>query len=380
MNERMSLDNRWTNLLDQLREGGRYRRLEAPRGIDLSSNDYLGHGRESPPSSKLAGSGMASRLVSGHQVIWAAVESELARWHGCEAALIFPSGYVANEGLLATILEPEDFLASDELNHASIVDGARLSRAEKFIFRHNDLDHLEQGLRGAARHRRSERQLFVVTESLFGMDGDLTPLVEIVELCQRYEAHLLVDEAHATGCFGPEGAGRVAEARLRPGVLATVHTGGKALGVPGAYVCGSAMLRDLLINRCRHFIFTTALPAALGDWWLNAIRRSRANDHGRRQLHQRAGHFRAELARHGVAALGSEYIVPVIVGADAEATAAADRLQALGFDIRAIRPPSVPVGTARLRVSIHADHELPMLTAVADAISHVLAPTPLSVP
>ncbi|MBM4067814.1 MAG: 8-amino-7-oxononanoate synthase [Planctomycetes bacterium] len=375
----MNLDDRWTTILEELRAAGRYRRLDAPRGLDLSSNDYLGHGRKPPPDCKLPGSGLSSRLVHGQHPTWDKVESELAGWHACEAALVFTSGYVANEGLLATILEPGDFVASDELNHASIVDGIRLGRAEKFIFRHNDLEHLKHGLLAARQRQSAGRQLFVVTESLFGMDGDLTPLAEIVEICQRFQAHLIVDEAHATGCFGPEGAGRIAEAGLRQHVLATVHTGGKALGVAGAYVCGSPRLRELLINRCRHFIYTTALPAALSDWWLHALARTRADDDGRRRLHEVAGHFRRELARHGVDAAGTGYIVPIVVGADAEATAAAARLQALGFDIRAIRPPSVPAGTARLRVSIHADHDMDVLTLAAAAIAHVLTPTPLSI-
>ncbi len=377
----MSLASRWKCLLEELRAAGRYRRLDAPLGVDLSSNDYLGHGRTPPPESKLPASGQSSRLVHGQHAIWDKVEAELASWHGCDAALIVTSGYVANEGLLATVLEPDDFVASDELNHASIVDGIRLSRAEKFIFRHNDLAHLEKGLRAAWQRRTADRQRFVVTESLFGMDGDLTPLLQIAEICENYDAHLIVDEAHATGCFGPQGAGRVAEAGLRQRVLATMHTGGKALGVPGAYVCGSSRLRELLINRCRHFIYTTALPAALGDWWVRAIARARADDEGRRRLHERACHFHAELARHGVYVAGSGYVVPIIVGPDAEATAAAARLQVLGFDIRAIRPPSVPAGTARLRVSIHADHDVDMLSAAADAIAQVLAPpTPLSIP
>src|SRR5262249_39947709 len=151
------------------------------------------------------------------------------------------------------------------------IDGLRLARAERFVYRHADLDHLESGLRAAGRAPGvspglSRRALFVVTESLFGMDGDIAPLSEIVALAERYGAHVVVDEAHATGCFGPTGGGCVDSAGLRRRVLATVHTGGKALGVAGAYVCGSALLRDLLVNLCRHFVFTTALPPAVGSW------------------------------------------------------------------------------------------------------------------
>src|SRR5207237_7911876 len=150
-------------------------------------------------------------------------------------------------------------------------------------------------LRGASRTRTGQRQLFVVTESLFGMDGDLTPLEQLVPLAERYGAAVLVDEAHSTGCFGPTGSGCVDAAGLRERVLATVHTGGKAIGVAGAYICGSALLRELLINRCRHFIFTTALPEALAWWWLEAVPRVQADETGRTALHQAAAVFRAQL-------------------------------------------------------------------------------------
>lgn len=319
---------------------------------------------------------MASRLLRGNHAVWETVEAELARWHGAEAALMFTSGYVANEGLLATIVEPGDFLASDEFNHASIVDGGRLSRAEKFIFRHNDLEHLEDGLRKT----RIAGQRFVVTETLFGMDGDRAPLREMAELCERHDAHLIADEAHATGCFGVEGGGCVDEEGLRGRVLATVHTGGKALGVAGAYVCGSARLRELLINRCRHFIYTTALPPALGEWWLDAIAEVRRDDEGRRRLHELAGHFRRELARHGVTPGGCHYIVPIVLGSDKRAFKAAEILQAKGYDIRAIRPPSVPPGTARLRISIHADHDPALLSEVAVAVGHAARATSVNNP
>src|SRR5581483_7735863 len=249
----MKLLERWSATLDALRAAGRYRSLVSPGGVDFASNDYLGYAalrtaQDHHLLAKFARSGSASRLLRGHHPIWEEVEAALARWHGAEAALLMTSGYVANEGLLATVLEPHDWVASDQLNHASIIDGLRLARAERFVYRHNDLDHLEQGLRQAARARTRERQLFVVTESLFGMDGDLAPLQQLVQLAERYEAHLIVDEAHATGCFGAAGSGCVDAAGLRGRVLATVHTGGKALGVMGAYVCGPARLRELLIN------------------------------------------------------------------------------------------------------------------------------------
>jgi 7-keto-8-aminopelargonate synthetase-like enzyme len=318
-------------------------------------------------------SGMASRLLRGQQPVWDEVEARLARWHGAEAALVMTSGYVANEGLLATVIEPGDWVASDRFNHASIIDGLRQAQAERFVYRHLDLNHLEDGLRAAARARPPGRELFVVTESLFGMEGEVAPLAEMVGLAARHGAHLIVDEAHATGCVGPAGSGCVDAAGLRDRVLATVHTGGKALGVAGAYVCGSAQLKELLVNRCRHFLFTTALPPAVGAWWLDVLPCVAGDEAGRAALHERAALFRAELARRGVAAGGAHYVVPVVLGEDGRAVEAARRLQAAGWDIRAIRPPTVPPGTARLRISIHADHEPEMLRAAAAAVAEVLS-------
>ena len=376
----MSLLDRWNSALEQLRAQGRYRSFALPRGIDLTSNDYLGDGTQVPLVSdrssdeKLPHSGMASRLLRGHNVIWDEVEAALAAWHGAEAALMMSSGYAANEGLISTVMEPGDWVATDELNHASIVDGLRLAKSRRFAFRHNDLGHLEEGLKAEVARNDAGRQRFILTESLFSMDGDRAPLVEMAALAEKYTAHLIVDEAHSTGCFGETGAGCVDAAGVRVGVLASVHTGGKALGVPGAYIVGSRLLREYLINRCRHLIFTTALPAAVGGWWRDMIPRVRADATGRQCLHENARLFRAELARLGVRAIGDHYIVPVIVGDDARAVATAKRLQEQGFDIRAIRPPSVSPGTARLRIAIHADHDQPMLArlaaAVADALNH----------
>jgi 8-amino-7-oxononanoate synthase len=371
----MALHERWRAILHDLRTRGRYRRLAPPGGIDFSSNDYLGYGKQAftaaaatPATSALSRSGAASRLLRGHHDLWDEVETALAAWHGVEAALVFTSGYVANEGLLSTIIGPDDFAASDQANHASIIDGLRLAKAERLVYRHNDRNHLEEGLRTARASERMRREAFIVTESLFGMDGDVAPLREIAALGQRYGAHLIVDEAHATGCFGGSGGGLVDQLGLRSRVLATMHTGGKALGVPGAYVAGSRLLKEYLVNRCRHLIYTTALPPQVAAWWLDMIPRVERNEAGRAALHDNARRFREALKRRGVDAGGAHYIVPVLIGNDRRAVAAAERLQEHGYDIRAIRPPTVPEGAARLRVSIHADHDAGLLNDVAECL------------
>lgn len=372
----MTLAGRWTAVLDDLRGKGRYRSFRLPAGLDFTSNDYLGCGGRTPPAAapELPRTGTASRLLRGHHPIWDEVEALLAAWHGAESALMMTSGYAANEGLIATVAEPGDWVAVDELSHACIIDGLRVARPRKFLFRHNDLNHLEEGLKAEAARRPEGRELFVVTESLFSMDGDTAPLRELADLTDRYGAHLIVDEAHSTGCFGPRGSGCVDAAGVRERVLATVHTGGKALGLPGAYICGSKLLKEYLTNTCRHLIFTTALPPAAGVWWREQVPRVQADDAARARLHANAAVFRSALAANHLAPAGTEYVVPVIVGEDAPAVRAATELQARGYDIRAIRPPTVAAGTCRLRVSVHADHEPAVLTQLADVVAEVLRP------
>lgn len=359
------LRDRWTGALNELHAQGRYRSFRLPHGIDFTSNDYLGYGAEAASSTlELPISGIASRLLRGQHAIWDEVETMLAAWHGAEATLMMTSGYNANEGLIATIAEPGDWVAIDELSHACIVDGLRLARPRKYLFKHNDLNHLEDGLKAEAAKRPVGREMFVITESLFSMDGDTAPLEEMAALVERYAAHLIVDEAHSTGCFENP------HACSRP--LASVHTGGKALGLMGAYICCSKLLKEYLINKCRHLIFTTALPPAIGQWWLERIPQVQRDRHRREKLHRNAALFRERLASHGIRPPGSHYVVPVIVGDDQPAVQAAFLIQAMGFDVRAIRPPSVPHGTCRLRISIHADHDPADLVSLADGVAEAV--------
>jgi 8-amino-7-oxononanoate synthase len=371
----MNLNARWLAQLEALRNQGRLRTLQSGPGIDFASNDYLGFAKQLPKPSiePLSASGIASRLLRGHHPIWDQVEAALAQWHGAEAALVFTSGYAANQGLLSTIIEPEDRVASDAFNHASIVDGLRLTKATRQVYRHLDLNDLEDKLRQTSSARRPGAELFIVTESLFSMDGDLAPLPELVRLAQSHAAHLIVDEAHATGCFGATGSGLIDSLGMRSSTLASVHTGGKALGVPGAYVCCSALLKQILVNRCRHFIFTTALPPIIGAWWLDALARAKGANAGRTRLHENARSFRHDLLQCDIQVPGEHYIVPVLLGEDSRAVRAATRLGQEGFDVRAIRPPTVPEGKSRLRISIHADHDVDTIRRAAAAVASAVA-------
>ncbi len=372
----MSLSERWQLQLRQLDEESRLRSMALPAGIDFSSNDYLGYALRNGPSSDLSRSGTASRLLRGHHAVWEQVEAKLADWHGAEAALMFTSGYAANEGLLSTILAAGDTIFSDQFNHASIIDGLRLSRAERVVFPHNDVNELESLMRERRPARGAHQDWFVVTESLFGMEANQAPLRDLAELAERYQAHLVVDEAHATGCFGAHGGGLVDALGLRQRVLATVHTGGKALALPGAYIVGTRLLRDILINRCRHFVFTTALPPQVGAWWLDMLERISTDEPTRAGLHDRASLFRKQASLHRLSLGGADYLATIILGTDADAMKAARSLQQAGYDIRAIRPPTVPPGTARLRISIHADHDAPVLLDLVNLLATLMRSSP----
>jgi 8-amino-7-oxononanoate synthase len=341
--------------LERLAGQGLLRRLRLPQGLDLVSNDYLGLAehpllaeRVAAAARELGAGAGGSRLLRGHQACFDRIEERLAAFSASETALLFSSGYLANLGLLATLAAREDLVLSDEHNHASLIDGIRMSGARKVVFPHNDLGAVERTLR-APRPQRT----FIVTESVFSMDGDLAPLERLADLAEAHGALLLVDEAHSTGLYGQRGAGRVEELGLRERVLATIHTGGKALGSGGAWVAAGAQVRDLLVNRARSFIFSTAplpvLTAALDA----AVELVEGEPERRAEVHRKAELLRAALKAEGVdVGASASAIVPVIVGDNARAVALQEGLLAAGFDARAVRPPTVPQGTARLRVTV----------------------------
>ncbi|MBZ5661277.1 MAG: 8-amino-7-oxononanoate synthase [Acidobacteriia bacterium] len=359
INERVVTD-RIEAELAALESCAQLRHLETPGGIDLSSNDYLGLATDprmkqailqavnSAP--RIASTG--SRLLSGHDEAWTALETEFATWVGAESALYFTSGYAANVGLLSAILRTEDVVFSDSANHASLIDGMRVAKCKRVVFPHLDLNFLEDELR---RNPSAAGARVIVVESIFSMEGDRAPLAELIELAERYGAELIVDEAHAIGVCGPAGGGCVAQAGLSGRVLATVYTCGKALAAAGAFVCGSGKLREFLINRARTFIFNTALPPYFAAQVAAGMRLAAAADAERAQLAESAAFLRNELRQNGFDTAGSDsQIVPVILGANETAVKFAAQLQSRGFGIRAIRPPTVPPGTARLRLSLTA--------------------------
>ena len=364
----VQIESRIRAELAELESHSQLRDLQSTCGIDLSSNDYLGVAvdprmkqgvREALDTApRLAASG--SRLLSGHDEVWNSVEQEFADWVGAEAALYFTSGYAANLGLLSTILRSGDTVFSDSANHASLIDGMRLSKARRIVFPHRDLSRLEDELphhssASPSLNGASTAARFIVTESIFSMEGDRAPLRELQMLAERYNASLIVDEAHATGVCGPEGRGCVAEAGLTGKVFATVHTCGKALASAGAFVCGSRQLRSLLINCARSFIFNTALPPYFATQVSAGMRLAKSADSERAQLEHLGIALRSDLQQEGFDTLGSNsHIVPVLLGSNDVALAFASRLQARGYGIRAIRPPTVPPETARLRLSLTA--------------------------
>ncbi len=325
------------------------------RAADFVSNDYLGLARHPAvleAASKAieefgAGCG-AARLLGAGAELHDAVETAIANWLGAESALFFPSGYQANLGVIAGLFGPSDAIISDELNHASIIDACRLSRARVEIHPHADLAAIARALRAT----RGARRRLVVTESIFSMEGDLAPLEAIHRLCREHDALLLVDEAHAVGLLGDAGAGAWRSGKRDEGaLLGRIVTGGKALGVAGGFFVGERVVREMLLHRARSFVFTTASPPAV----LGALRRSIAiaaemTDEAKRVLHLAKQVARALQVRARVDAA----IVPFVVGDPRLALRAAAECAAAGLDVRAVRPPTVPSGTSRLRIAIHA--------------------------
>jgi 8-amino-7-oxononanoate synthase len=363
--------------LEKIRSQNLYRSLTLPQGLDFCSNDYLGFSRD--PNFRTAilekfkqatgldsVSSPASRLLRGNTSRHQALEQRLSGFKGTEAALIFPTGYQTNIGVLTALIGSQDRVLSDAQNHASIIDGLRLSGCQKIVFPHLDLGAVEEAL--IQPHPKGKT--FLVTESLFSMDGDIAPLETYAELAKKYEANLIVDDAHAVGVFGEErGSGLTERFGVEKRALAIVSTFGKGFGLFGAFVAGPQVLIDYLINRCRSFIFTTAVPPLLLYGVEAGLDLLDAEPERRKRVCLLADQLRQRFKEAGLDTLQSAGpIVPVVLGKSERALAVAQHLQEKGLDVRAIRPPTVAPGTARLRISVHADHTEQQIDQLAEAV------------
>jgi 8-amino-7-oxononanoate synthase len=362
--------------LDALKKDDRLRSITPRAGIDFSSNDYLGLAgaarmRKAISAALESGTPIGaggSRLLRGNCPEHESLEAEAARFFGSEAAIFFASGYVANFAILTTLPQRGDLLVLDQLVHASIHEGARAGRAEFRLSRHNDANSVEEVIQDW-RSRGGTGRVWIVAESLYSMDGDFAPLDALVVIADRHEAFLMIDEAHATGVYGDEGRGLAAAYEGREN-LVVVHTCGKALGAAGALVTTTKVLRDFIVNRCRPFIFSTAPSPLMAVAVQEALSILRDEPERQQRLTNLIDFTHRQIgARQGWRLSGSQ-IVPFIVGDNARAMALAAALQARGFDIRGIRPPTVPPGTARLRISltnnVGEDDVRAMLVALAE--------------
>ncbi len=373
--------------ISRLKEEGRYRRLrcmsspqeeeitiEGKKLLNFSSNNYLGlanHPEVVQAFTEYArrygvGSG-ASRLINGHMEVHAELEETFARFKGAEACLTFSSGYLANLGILGTLGSPETTIFSDELNHASIVDGCRLSRARVEVYHHADPGHLEDLLKASRARRR-----IIVTDGVFSMDGDIAPLPDLAELKEKYGAMLVVDDAHATGVLPPQGRGSADYFGLAGKIEIQMGTFSKALGTYGAYLCGSRVLVDYFINKCRTFIFNTGLPPAIAGATMKSLDLLSRHPERLASLLQNEEIFRREMEARGRKMSSVTAIMPILVGKDQDTMAVSGRLYDRGLFISGIRPPTVPEGKGRLRVTLMATHTPAMVERAALEIDESL--------
>ncbi|MEG3088814.1 8-amino-7-oxononanoate synthase [Sphingomonas sp. PB4P5] len=359
--------------LQSLETQSRLRRLQPRTGVDFSSNDYLGLA-QAPRLRAAVGAALArgvgvgsggSRLLRGNDPEHEALEAEAATFFGSETALFFSTGYAANAALLATLPQRGDLIVHDTLVHASAHEGMRLARAERAAVSHNDVDAVADAI-NAWRAGGATGQAWIAVESLYSMDGDRAPLGDLLALADRLGAMLLIDEAHATGVFGARGRGLADGLDGRDNVI-TLRTCGKALGCEGALLCGPAVVRDMLINRGRAFIFSTAPSPLIAAAVRESLHILADEPERRSALAGLIDHAARVLAPQGVVATGSQ-IMPLVLGEDARTMRVSAALQAAGFDVRGVRPPTVPAGTSRLRISL----TLNVGTAEIDALGMAL--------
>jgi 8-amino-7-oxononanoate synthase len=388
-----SLDAALERDLEALRQGALYRhlrRVERRRGadilldgrrvVDFSSNDYLGLASDVRVANAIAraferdGAGAgAARNIAGNYAAHERLEEAIARLKGTEAALLFTSGFTANVGCIPALVGRGDVIYSDALNHASIIDGCRLARATIRTFPHRDVDALAALLdedRGIYRRR------LIVVEGVYSMEGDLFPLDHLVPLARAHDAWIYVDDAHATGVLGPTGSGSAEFWNVGREIDVTMGTLGKAIGTVGAFIAGSRILRDFLLNRARSFLFTTSTPPALAAGTLAALRIMAQETWRRQRLLENCDRLRAGLiARGHVLAAGAPgHIVPIVIGGAEETTRVGQALRERGLLVGAIRPPTVPEGSSRLRITVSASHTTVQIDRLLDALDDVYFP------
>ncbi|MCH5585220.1 8-amino-7-oxononanoate synthase [Shimazuella sp. AN120528] len=327
--------------------------------LNFSSNNYLGLAKhplliQAMQKAEEAGS-PSSRLLVGHEDATHYLEEQLAKWQQAESALVFSNGYMANLGVLSAFLNSRDAVFSDQFNHASIVDGIRLSGARSFRYRHNNMNHLESLLQRAS--KKNYRRKLIVTDAVFSMDGDIAPLREIILLKEKYGAALFVDEAHSVGTMGPLGRGLAHHLGIADQVDLHMGTFSKAFGVYGAYVTAKKDWIRYLINTSRSFIYTTALPPCIIAAIIQSLKVIQKSDKSRHLLHRKSMEFRSELTKYGFdTANSSTQIVPIVIGDSFQALTFSQKLMEKGVLAVAIRPPTVPVDGARLRFSLMSSH------------------------
>ena len=348
--------------------------------IDFSSNDYLGLASD-PRLVEAASRAMrdhgvgvgAARLISGNNPEHESLEADLADFFEAERALVFGSGYAANVGTISALTERGDVIFSDALNHASVIDGCRLSRADVHVYPHADTTALAMLL---DRHRASARRALIVTDGLFSMDGDVAPLAEIVDFARRFDAWTYVDDAHAVGVVGENGRGTASDAGLDGAIDVTVGTLGKAFGVAGAFVCGTATLAQFLLNRARSFVFSTAMLPAQAAAAREGLRIARVEAWRRDAVRENARRIRSTLEQIGIDTVdgaGTAHVIPVPLGDGGLTVRVGADLAARGFLVGAIRPPTVPARTSRLRIAASAAHTADQIAGLGNALAEALA-------
>lgn len=350
--------------------------------LNLSSNDYLGlsgnrnlveefYGKLEPDAllDSFSPGASASRLMTGNSHLYAELENELARLYRRERALVFASGYHGNVGILSALAQKGDLILADKLCHASLIDGMRLSRADSLRYRHLDYDHLALILQ---EKRHQYKQIFLVSESVFSMDGDLADLARLVALKKDFDAILYLDEAHGVGVFGPQGLGLAEQQNTIQDIDILFGTFGKALGGVGGFAVCSEQVGEFLINRSRSFIFSTGLPPVCLHWLLFILDRLPAMHNERAHLLKLAENLRHELVRRNLTTRGDSQIVPVIIGSNEQAILVGDKLRKAGYWVNAVRPPTVPPNTARLRLSLSAAFAMEELAPLPGLIRSAL--------